>query len=172
LFKTNKDRLNKPSPPYPCEDCRDAIPRDYCDPCKARWEEEQQKELEIEEKARKWKNERQRARYKWHRDYHARHAKPALCETCGKRFKPKRSDAKHCSAACRQRAYVKRDGKASNSKRLGPEHIERAIKDAFTANPDSTFTTDELCKLVYLGLKRLERKHRAAVLPVAQKVCV
>ena len=44
---------------------------------------------------------------------------PTLCGTCGKEFKSKRSDTQYCSAACRQRAYVKRDGKASTAKPLG-----------------------------------------------------
>ncbi len=31
--------------------------------------------------------------------------KDKVCESCGKTFTPKRSDAKYCSNACRQRAY-------------------------------------------------------------------
>jgi hypothetical protein len=171
-LKQTRDDLNKPSQPaYPCEDCRDAIPSHYCDPCKAQWEKERQKELEREEKERQRKNARQRACYKEHKQVRAFYAKPIACATCGKDFKPKRSDAHYCSAACRQRAYVKRDGKASNSKSLGPEHIEREIKAALTANPDNAFTTDDLCDRVYPGLKRVERKHRAAIIPIAKKVC-
>ena len=39
--------------------------------------------------------------------YRLRHQRPrmAQCADCGKSFMPKRSDAKFCSAACKQRAY-------------------------------------------------------------------
>jgi len=39
---------------------------------------------------------------KWRRKY-AR--KDRICQTCGKPFTPKRSDAKFCCNACRQKAY-------------------------------------------------------------------
>lgn len=39
---------------------------------------------------------------KWRRK-HAR--KDRICQTCGKPFTPKRSDAKYCCNACRQKAY-------------------------------------------------------------------
>jgi len=39
---------------------------------------------------------------KWRRKY-AR--KDRICQTCGKPFTPKRSDAKYCCNACRQKAY-------------------------------------------------------------------
>jgi hypothetical protein len=91
---------------------------------------------------------------------------------CGDEFESKRSDAKYCSAACRQRAYVKRDGKVSNNKPLGKDDIERALKTLFTTKPDSAFTTDNLCEHVYrLEREQIERKHRVAVLPIAKKVC-
>ncbi len=32
-------------------------------------------------------------------------AKPRPCEICGEEFQPKRFDARHCSSACRQKAY-------------------------------------------------------------------
>lgn len=156
---------------YPCEDCRDTVPMYYCTACKARWGSDQVKEREREETKRKRKNARQRSHYKWQKQLKAHRVKPTACATCGEAFKPKRTDAKFCSAACRQRAYMQRDGKRSNSKPLGREEIERIITEAFTSNPDSAFTTDELCDRVYLGLKRPERKHRAAVTPIAKKVC-
>jgi hypothetical protein len=164
--------FNKPSPPpYPCEDCRNTISDFYCDPCKAEFEKQRQRKRELKEKKRQIKNTRQRSHYKAHKEYRERWAKPTVCATCAKTFKPKRADAKYCSAACRQRAYVKRDGKASNSKPLSPEHIEQAIRAAFTADPNNAFTVDDLCDRVYLGLKQPERKHRAAVIPIAKKVC-
>ena len=92
------------------------------------------------------------------------------CVTCDKKFKPKRSDAKYCSAACRQRAYVKRDGKPSNARPFG-RRISNAPLTVFTTKPDSAFTTEDLCGLVYSGLEQIERKHRAAVIPIAKKVC-
>jgi hypothetical protein len=156
---------------YPCEDCRDTVPLHYCNACKARWEEEQEKEREREEEQRLAKNARQRQRYsalKLHRD---RWAKPTRCSTCDKEFKPKRSDAQYCSAACRQRAYVKREGKQSNFKPLGRDEIERAITDAFTSHPENAFSTDDLCERVYFDLGQRERKHYAAVIAVAKKVC-
>ena len=151
-FKQHDDDLNEPSQPaYPCEDCRDAIPYFYCNPCKAQWEREQEKEREREEKQREKKNARQRERYETHKRFMASISRQAA-RCAARRSEPKRSDAKYCSAACRQRAYVKRDGKASNSRSLPIEHIECALEAAFTANPDSAFTTDDLCDRVYPGL--------------------
>ena len=37
-----------------------------------------------------------------------RHVNPRDCVNCGKSFQPKRSDAKYCSAACRQQSYRSR----------------------------------------------------------------
>jgi hypothetical protein len=171
-FKHHAVDLDETSQPaYPCEDCRDTIPSFYCNPCKAQWEKEQEKEREREEEERKRKNACARARYKASKRFRDLHAKPAVCEMCGNAFKSKRSDAKYCSAACRQRAYLKREGKASNSKPLGSEEIERAVTSAFTDNPDGAFSTDDLCDQIYLGLNRVERKHRAAVIAIAKKVC-
>ena len=70
---------------------------------------------------------------------------------------------------------MKREGKASNLKPLGREEIEDVIADALTSNPDNAFTTDDLCERVYPGLYAdlglAQRKHRAAVIPIAKKVC-
>jgi hypothetical protein len=164
--------LNKPSPAaYPCDDCRDTVPSHYCDVCRARWEKEQENEHEREEQQRKRKNARQRERYLAYKQSRDWRAKPIICAWCGDAFKPKRSDARYCSAACRQRAYVKRDGKASNAKPLGREEIERAITHVLTSNPNNAFTTDDLCDCVYLGSRQVERKHRATIIPIAKKVC-
>jgi hypothetical protein len=96
--------------------------------------------------------------------------KPTACATCGTEFQRKRRDANYCSAACRQRAYLKRDGKRSNSAPIGAEHIERVIMTTFLAEPDNAFTTEDLCDRVYPAVKRPERKHRATVIPIAKKV--
>ncbi len=66
---------------------------------------------------------------------------------------------------------MKREGKPSNAKPFGAQEIEQRITDALTSDPDNAFTTDDLCDHVYPGLTRAERKHRAAVVPVAKKVC-
>jgi len=171
LFNVPSWELNKLSlHAFPCDDCRDALPADYCDSCKAQREEQQQKRHEREEQERLRKNERQRELYRQHNMFRTRRH---CCVSCGEKFEPKRSDAKYCSAACRQRAYVKRDGKASNSKPLRSADIERAIEILFTTKPDSAFTTDDLCEHVYcLGRDEpIERKHRAAVIPAAKKAC-
>ena len=169
LFDTCREELNKASrQSFPCDDCRDAIPMDYCDSCRAQHEKKWQEESDREDRERERKNARQREYYQINKAAQ----RPIACATCGEKFKSKRSDAKYCSAACRQRAYVKRDGKVSNSKPLGKNDIERAIKTLFTSKPDGAFTTEDLCEQVYcLDWAQVERKHRAAVLPVAKKVC-
>jgi hypothetical protein len=171
--KQPNDDLNKPSlpakPSYPCEECRDTVPSLYCDACRTRWQEKQEEERKREEQKRLEKNASQRERYKELKAY--RRTKPVACASCGKSFKPKRADGKYCSAACRQRTYLKRDGKPSNSKPLSPEQIEKTITDALTSNPDNALTTDDLCGRVFPGITFPERKHRAAVVPVAKRVC-
>jgi hypothetical protein len=169
LFSSHRDELNKASQrlTFPCDDCCDTIPAFYCDPCKAQHEKKCQQESEREEQERQRKNKCQREYYQINKAVRP----PIACATCGNKFESKRSDAKYCSAACRQRAYVKRDGKASNARPFRSNDIERAIEIAFTTKPDSAFTTEDLCGLVYSGLEQIERKHRAAVLPIAKKVC-
>ena len=170
--KQQPARFNDPSAAsaYPCEDCRDAAPMDYCHPCKARWDKEQEKERERDEQDRVRKNARQRERYQLYRKHLLAVQEPFACAMCGEEFEPKRRDTKYCSAACRQRAYVKREGKASNSTPLRPDDIDRVIEIAFTTEPDNAFTTDDLCEQVYAGLERPERKHRAAVVASAKRI--
>ena len=153
--------------PSPARTAATLLPNFYCDPCKAQWDKKQQEDDKREAKERQRKNKRQREYYQINKAIR----QPIACATCGDEFESRRSDAKYCSAACRQRAYVKRDGKASNARPLRSRDIERAIKTAFTTKPDSAFTTEDLCNLVYSGLQQVERKHRAAVLPIAKKVC-
>jgi hypothetical protein len=156
---------------YPCEDCRTTDdPTYYCDACKARWDKEREQEKARDEEKRQAKNAKQRESYRLNKACGERYAKPALCDSCGNAFEPKRRDARYCSAACRQRAYVKRDGNPSNARPLGRAEIEQRIADVFTANPDSAFTARDLCGHVYPGLKTA-RKHRDAVVDAAKKAC-
>jgi hypothetical protein len=173
--KQSASDLNDPSrpvePAYPCDDCRDTTPSFYCDHCKAQWEKKQEEEREHEKQKRIEKNARQRKRYEWRKKLRTYRKWRPRCATCDKRFTPKRSDARYCSAACRQRAYLKRGGNQSNAQPLGREHIEQTITGIFTSNPDNAFTTNDLCDRVYAGLSKPERKHCAAVVPIAKKVC-
>jgi hypothetical protein len=50
----------------------------------------------------------------------------------------------------------------------GPGHVARAIEAAFAAEPGSAFSVDELCRRVYRGADRVEKKHRVAVLRAAK----
>ena len=53
----------------------------------------------------------------------------------------------------------------------GPGKIERAVETVFDTEPDNAFTTEDLCDRVYLGVNRIERKHRVSVVRAAKKVC-
>ena len=86
------------------------------------------------------KDTHQRELYRAHNMFRTRRR---CCMSCGKKFEPKRSDAKYCSAACRQRAYVKRDGEPSIPKPLRAGDIKHAIEIIFTTKPDSAFTIDQ-----------------------------
>jgi hypothetical protein len=183
--------INDPSPPpYPCEDCCDTVPSLYCDACRTRWDKEQEAKREKDRQKQLEKNAAQRSRYAARKrhwaDYYAR---PIACATCSKEFKPKRRDTKYCSAACRQRAYMKRDGKASNSQPLHREEIERIVTGVLTADSANAYSVNELCSHVFPGLwqrpqcaswmvmrcpkdrEQLQRKHRDAVVAGAKKVC-
>jgi hypothetical protein len=52
----------------------------------------------------------------------------------------------------------------------GPGRIQRAITAAFERDPKRSFTTDELVELAYPGVRRIETKHRVAVLRAAWHV--
>jgi hypothetical protein len=52
----------------------------------------------------------------------------------------------------------------------GPEHVERAIKAAFAAEPDEAFTTEELCHKIYPRIKHVQKRHRVSVLRAAKKL--
>ena len=53
----------------------------------------------------------------------------------------------------------------------GPGKIERAIEWVLAANPEMTYTLDELAAAAYLGvINRIEKKHRVATLRAARNV--
>jgi hypothetical protein len=52
----------------------------------------------------------------------------------------------------------------------GPGRIERAVVAILDGEPDNAFTTEDLCRRIYPGANRIEKKHRVAVLRAAQKV--
>ncbi|HEY5930617.1 MAG TPA: hypothetical protein VIU02_09930 [Burkholderiales bacterium] len=53
----------------------------------------------------------------------------------------------------------------------GPGKIERAIEWMLAANPEMTYTLDELAAAAYLGeTNRIEKKHRVATLRAARNV--
>jgi hypothetical protein len=162
--KKNGFEITYPSKPtYPCDLCADALPRDYCNACKAEWEKRQQEERGREKQKRNERNARNRLRYAERTRWRDRGQKQTHCSNCGVEFRAKRQDAKYCSASCRQKAYLKRDGKPSNDKSLNRAELRRAIESVFAAEPDWAFTTNELCKQA-LALTRPERRHRTAVL--------
>ncbi|MGY4284917.1 hypothetical protein ACVWXO_004137 [Bradyrhizobium sp. LM2.7] len=86
------------SPSYPCKECRDTVPLYYCRPCRTEWDRRQQIERERECAKRREQYKRRKQRRNW--------GKPAtICAACGQGFKGKRTDARFCSATCRQRAH-------------------------------------------------------------------
>jgi protein-arginine kinase activator protein McsA len=85
---------------YPCEDCRDAVPSEYCNACAAEWEKREHAEFEK-------RTAKQRADYK-RRKQHMLSTRPLRrCQTCGLEFKQTRIDARFCCDTCRQRAHRK-----------------------------------------------------------------
>jgi hypothetical protein len=65
---------------YPCADCADAFPCDYCDACKAEWNKRQQQEFEQ-------RTAKQRASYARRRARVVSRRPLKLCASCGKEFK-------------------------------------------------------------------------------------
>jgi hypothetical protein len=83
---------------YPCADCADTTPMNYCKTCKAEYDK---RELEEAERNRaKW-----RATYAKRRQWTLAWRKDRTCPSCQKTFKSKRNDARYCSARCRQKAH-------------------------------------------------------------------
>ena len=155
--------------PYPCEICADVDTNYYCSDCKAEQAKRIERNKAREEEARKAQNARNRSRYNGRRGAWLETLPVPECESCGEEFIPKRLDAKYCSPACRQRAYRKRDGKASNSGTVGGAYIEEIILAAFTAEPDNAFTTQDLCARVWPET-HIWKKHRTAVIAVARGI--
>jgi len=78
---------------YPCDECFGKVPLDYCVPCRAEFDKRHQKERDRES-ARRRELRAQRKAAQW-----------ARCASCGAKFNGKRTDAKFCSEACRQKNY-------------------------------------------------------------------
>jgi hypothetical protein len=85
---------------YPCSDCADAVPSEYCDACRAEYEKREQQEFEK-------RTAKQRADYKKARNRLLAKRPARRCEVCGGEFKRSRADARYCSDTCRQRAHRK-----------------------------------------------------------------
>src|SRR5713101_2510924 len=62
----------KPGPAYPCSDCADAVPADYCDARRAEYERRAQKEFEL-------RTAKQRAQYARRRQQRLAERPLALC---------------------------------------------------------------------------------------------
>lgn len=89
----NDSKFEKPKLTYPCDSCRHTVPMYYCNPCKEKWDDIQLKEREHRNKTQRLRRLRRKlARL------------PTVCLGCGNKFKG-RKDAKHCSAACRVKAF-------------------------------------------------------------------
>lgn len=86
---------------YPCEDCRNADPDDYCNHCRAEYEKRKQKAFEQ-------RTAIQRADYKQRRERALDERDLRQCKTCGAKFKRARTDAHFCSDTCRIRAHRKK----------------------------------------------------------------
>jgi hypothetical protein len=156
--KPRREPSEPSKPPYPCELCEGTVPANYCKVCEAERERRQEERRERKEQKRIERNAKARRRYAW------RKPKPGLtfCSNCAGEFRAKRQDAKYCSASCRQKAYLARDGKPSNSRPLDRDEIKRTIEAVFASEPDWAFTTDEICSRVFPDVPK--RKHRTAVM--------
>jgi predicted nucleic acid-binding Zn ribbon protein len=140
---TPEPKPKSSSPRYPCADCADAIPHDYCDACRAEYEKRRQKEF-VQRTAK------QRAEYKRRRERKLYHRPQRLCEVCGNEFKRARTDARFCSDTCRQRAHRKAVTDRSNSHGLLTSNryngaLERGILALLERHP-AVFLNDLLPK--------------------------
>jgi hypothetical protein len=111
LQRPARERAEKQDGPprYPCSDCRDAFPEDYCDACRTEYERREQEEFDK-------RTSKQRAEYAERRKQLLAKRPSAVC-VCGKKFKAKRADARYCSARCRQNTHRK----PVTDKSSGPE---------------------------------------------------
>jgi hypothetical protein len=94
------DSMVKALSAYPCVECADAVPMDYCDACKAEYDKRQQAEFER-------RTTKQRAQYARRRKEQLATKRPSICAVCGEGFKSKRADSRYCSDKCRQKAHRK-----------------------------------------------------------------
>jgi hypothetical protein len=85
---------------YPCEDCCDTVPSNYCAACRAEYEKRQQAEFDR-------RTAKSRAQYARRRINVVALRRPATCSICLKEFTSKRGDARFCSNRCRQQAHRK-----------------------------------------------------------------
>ena len=99
-LRAQLDETKKIPERYPCSDCADAVPMDYCDACKAEYERREQVKFER-------RTAKQRAQYALRRKVALATRPPAFCAVCGKGFKSKRADSRYCSDRCRQQAHRK-----------------------------------------------------------------
>jgi hypothetical protein len=121
--KSTKSETSGKQPAYPCADCADAMPSEYCDACSAEYERREQKKFEQ-------RTAKQREQYARRRRRILARRASAVCEVCGREFKSKRNDAHFCSARCRQRAHRKRGVTAKHSlrpRRLSSRDLQRAV---------------------------------------------
>jgi protein-arginine kinase activator protein McsA len=93
-----KPKEKQSEPRYPCVDCADAVPSEYCNACRAEYDKREQKEYER-------RTAKQRAEYARRRQRVVARRPQAVCVACGATFKSKRDDARFCSAKCRQRGH-------------------------------------------------------------------
>jgi hypothetical protein len=94
--KTQVSRAHREA--YPCADCRDAVPADYCSACRAEYDKRRQQEFDR-------RTAKQRAQYAERRKRLLMRRSPQLCASCSKEFQSRRADARFCSPACRQRMH-------------------------------------------------------------------
>ena len=78
---------------FPCFDCLDHVPFDYCDACRQEWKRRHQTQLDHEAELRRESRRR------------SRQARQGVCQSCGALFFGRRADTKFCSDTCRQRAH-------------------------------------------------------------------
>jgi hypothetical protein len=121
---TSEPSIEIPKRSYPCSDCADALPAEYCDACRAEYEKRERQENEK-------RTAKQRAAYRQARNRVLDRRKARRCEACGAGFKRPRADARFCSDTCRQRAHRKAvvTGKRSTGARLmiNRDRLERGI---------------------------------------------
>jgi hypothetical protein len=85
---------------FVCSDCRGKAPMDYCPACAAAF-------CDCRRQERENRRPLQRAQYARRRARVLRQRPATFCTECGVQFKRKRTDARYCSDACRQKVHRK-----------------------------------------------------------------